>query len=111
MLRKIVFGLCFLAASQVKAVDYDWQAGVLERIYPLSNGDFVVTFKGGSPNCTNGSNPKYHYVRNGVAGVTADGVKAMLGVSLAAAMSGKAITVSFDKDSSTCDVRRLFVEF
>lgn len=111
MLRKIFIGVSFLLAGHTLAATNVWQSGVLSRVYPQGNGDFVITFKGDSPDCSNASDPKYHYIRNGVNGVSAEGVKAMLSTALAAGMSGKTISINFNKDASTCDVRKLLVEF
>ena len=107
-MKKLFLLICFLS-TQAYSATYVWESGTLERVYPLSNGDFILTFHEGSPDCTNGSDPKYHYVRKGVAGVTENGLQAMLSVSLSAGISKKKLTISFDKDSSTCDVRRLSI--
>lgn len=111
MLRKIFTGTSFLLAAHALAATNVWQSGVLDRVYPQSNGDFIITFKGESPDCSNASNPKYHYVRNGVSGVSAEGVKVMLSTALAAGISGKTININFNKDVPTCDVRKLFIQF
>lgn len=106
---KKIFLLLALLSTQAFSASYVFESGTLERVYPLSNGDFILTFHEGSPDCTNGSDPKYHYVREGVAGVTENGLKAMLSVALSAGLANKQLTISFDKDSSTCDVRRLSI--
>ena len=108
-MKKIITSLLLAGLSVPSIADFSWHASEIKRIYPQANGGFVITFKNPSANCTRADN--YHYVAANAAGVTPEGVKAMLSVSLTAATLGKPISVYFDKDSQGCYINRLFAEF
>jgi hypothetical protein len=99
-----------LAASgaQVDAAE-NWHQDYVRSVYPLSNGDFVVTFTTSPAACLHDSNPKYFFVRVGINGVTSEGVKAMLATALSAFTAGKRLSVAFNDASSTCDINRMSV--
>jgi hypothetical protein len=86
-----------------------WYQDNVKTVYPLSNGDFVVTFVNSPAACLSTSNPKYFHVQVGNNGATADGVKGMLATALAAFLSGKKLTVVFNDASTTCDVNRMVI--
>ncbi len=79
----------------------------IKYVYPLANGDFVLVLNSNPPTCTSASNPKYLYVSAGENGVTAEGVKAMLATSLAAALAGKQLQVVFSDATASCYVNRM----
>ena len=86
-----------------------WASSNVKTVYPVSNGNFVITFVDSPPGCTNANNPKYLYVAVGHNGVTADGVKAMLSTALAAFLSGKRIQAAFEDSTSECYINRLLI--
>lgn len=110
-LRKTLVTACFaigLASLMSTASAAEaWGAGTITRVYPLANGAFVITLSVDPSGCPNTSSPKYLYVVAGENGVTADGVKAMLATSLAAAAMDKTVHVAFSDSSVSCYVNRL----
>mgnify|MGYP001175982395 CR=1 FL=1 len=108
-MRSLVFGIILSLFSLPALSQQLWHSGELERIYPHANGSFVITFKTNHPNCSNQSEPKYHYVKAGENGVTPEGVQSMLSVALAAFMADKALTIKFDDTSTACFINRLFI--
>ena len=104
----VLLGLMSCAASNALAVDH-WHASAITRIYPQPNGDFVLTFAADHPNCTNASTPDYHYVRVGENGVTADGAKAMYALAIAAASSGRSVTINYSDNTDGCYINRMYV--
>ena len=109
-LKKICFlFISLLISANTYSQSLTWHEGKVNWVYPQANGDFIITFKNDSALCTNTGNPKYHYVRKGMVSVTQDGVNAMLSTALAAGLSDKAIKVSFDKDSTACDIHKLYI--
>lgn len=83
----------------------------IRKIYPVANGDFVLSFKTESEHCTNGSSPKHYYVSVGENAVTQEGSEKMLSVALVAASTGKPITIRFSDATNQCFINRLFVGF
>lgn len=88
-----------------------WHSGKVNQVYPTGNGDVVLVFDTDSASCTNGSNPKYYYIRVGVDGVTQDGLENMLAVALTAATTDRTVTINFDDSSTGCFINRLSVNF
>ena len=86
-----------------------WHQSTIKTIYPQSDGGFVIIFDSSSLNCSRPD--KYHFVSANQNGVTQEGVNSMLSVVLTAATLNKSIMVYFDKESSSCVVNRLQVEF
>jgi hypothetical protein len=101
--------LAALAISGAAGAAEVWHQDYVKTVYPLSNGNFIVTFVNSPAACTNASTPKYFHVGVGSNGVTGDGVKSMLATALLAFASGKRLTVVFEGASSTCDVNRLII--
>ena len=106
--RVVAAALFAVSAAQVNAAE-GWYQDYIKTIYPLSTGDFVVTFVNSPASCLNTSNPKYFHVEAGKNGVTTDGVKAMLATSLTAYAAGKRLTVVFDDTSTSCSVNRMVI--
>jgi hypothetical protein len=106
---RLACSLAALAMLAPASAAEGWHQDYVKSVYPMSNGNFVVTFATSPANCTNGSNPKYFYVQAGHNGVTAEGVKAMLAVSLMAFAGGKKLTIVFDDSSYSCDINRMSV--
>lgn len=115
--KKIMTGLLagsfLLSVGVVQASEEErrhfWHTSKISKIYPHSNGSFVLVFETQSEQCTNGAN--YYYVANGANRVNAEGVKNMLAVALTAAATNKTIAVNFDSHSSSCHINRLSINF
>ncbi len=86
-----------------------WHDSKIKRIYPQPGGNLVITFKTPSVHCSRSDN--YHFISDGVNGVKLEGIKSMLSVLLTAATLDKVVSVKFDKDSPSCDVNKLHIEF
>lgn len=103
----IAAGVLFVAAAPAHAER--WLGSTIKWIYPQANGSVVLAFTVDSPDCTNGSTPKYYLLAVGAGGVTAEGLKNMLAVAIAAFGSGKPIAVAFDETTSSCTINRLYI--
>lgn len=113
MLKKLILVTALISQTSLAAT-YEWHSSVIERVYPQSNGDFIVTFKTINELCgdENSVRPKYHWVKVGLNGVTQEGKESMLSTALAAGFTGRPVSINFDKDDSThCSIRKLSVEF
>lgn len=99
----------FLAMSGAAGAAESWYQDYVRYVYPLSNGDFVITFATSPAACTHPGNPKYFHVQVGHNGVTSDGAKAMLATALTSFVTGRKLSVAFNDASSSCDVNRLLV--
>jgi hypothetical protein len=106
--RVLVGTLLATGVAETNAAE-GWHQDNVKTVYPMSNGDFVVTFVNSPAACLNGSNPKYLYVQVGSNGVTIDGAKSMLATALAAFVAGKKLTVVFDDTSTSCNVNRMTI--
>jgi|SRR5690349_9323176 len=103
----IFIGLgCFASMGSADAAE-QWVDEYLQYVYPLNDGNFVLSFQSAPAQCTSAANPKYFHVIAGQNGVTAEGVKAMLAASLTALAAGKRMQVSFDDSTPNCYVNRL----
>ena len=111
-MKKLYFILLLLVSvSHSATAGGTWHSGTIKWVYPLANGDFVITFTNDSPSCPSTSKTKYHYARVGKNSVTKEGIKFLYSAALAAASSGKKININFDSSSSHCYINRLFVNF
>lgn len=108
-MKKIFATLIILLISSQAFSDYTWHSSEIRRIYPQANGSFIVTFVNPSPDCSRSDN--YHYISTDAGGVTQEGINSMLSVVLSAAAMGKVVNAYFDRDSNTCPISRLHVEF
>lgn len=108
---KIVFAFCFtlLWSHLAFSEEYVWKEGKISRIYPLYDGSVILNFSDDSPQCTNGAAAKHHYLRVGESGVTEKGFDLIFATALAASMGGKTVSVSFDKSSNSCHIRKLYI--
>lgn len=106
----IIFILCIISGP-ASAVNSKWFTSDVKMVYPLSTGDFVITFKDANPDCRDGKTGAYHYVREGSNSVSREGVKSMLSTVLTAASTGRKVSVNFDSDSEHCAVNRLHISF
>ncbi|MBE0380415.1 hypothetical protein [Pseudoalteromonas prydzensis] len=97
---------CFILFSYNLSAAPTWHTAKVDRVYPLANGGFVLTFKADNATCKSNSNPKYYYVSEGKNGVTQHAIANFLSVALVAGSSDKELTISFDNESTTCDINR-----
>ena len=104
----VVAGLFLLSSA---AAAPTWHTSTIKTIYPLANGDVVITFDADAPTCTNASNPKYYYVRVGENGMNLDGLKHILATALMGAATRSNVTINFDNASTGCFINRLLVSF
>ena len=87
-----------------------WAAGTIRNVYPMADGNFVITLNTSPSTCPGSQNPKYLWVVVGQNGVTAEGVKAMLATALTAAATEKPITLAFSDSTTYCYVNRFSME-
>jgi hypothetical protein len=93
-------------ASHVAATERS-HTSQIRYVYPLANGNFIVTFLADDSYCTNPSSPKYYLVSVGSNSVTADGAKMMFAAALAAAAQRVTVVVAYDDSTSNCYINRL----
>lgn len=105
---KYLVGLVFSLFSS-SAFAGVWHIDSVNSIYPLANGDFVVTFKNPPDSCINES--KYFYVKVGSNSMTQEGSEKIYSLAMTAATTGKKLKVYFDETSSLCHVNRAQVSF
>ncbi|AWF80685.1 response regulator receiver protein [Microbulbifer sp. A4B17] len=108
MLRLKAF-ICLVFLSFPVAAEEVWFTSTVTRVYPHGDGRFVITFADDSASCTNGVDPKYHWVKVGENGVTEEGLNLMFAAALAGAAAGKEVRINFDDSTSSCYISRLFV--
>ena len=107
---RIAVLVSLVCSFQTLAADV-WHTAKIKHVYPLSQGDFILRFEQDSPACLNGNTPRYYYVAVGQNGVTADGLKILLSVSLAAAAQKKSVVINFSDSTDACYINRLSVDF
>jgi hypothetical protein len=108
------FGVAFVAALLLATLQASaaetWHTSRIRWVYPQADGQtFVLVFQENAPSCPSASTPKYQYVAVGQNGVTAEGLKQLLSVSLSAAAQGLTVQVAFDNATGACYVNRLLV--
>ena len=106
---KLLVAMIFVSAGSGAVAAESWVIDYLVHVYPQGDGSFIITFQNSPPACISGANPKYLTVAAGHNGVVADGVKAMLAVSLTAFSTGKQIQAAFDDSTAECYINRLRV--
>ena len=112
MLLRLLSLLCIACLFAESAfADPVWHSSRIRYVYPLAEGDFVITFVEDAPTCQNTSSPKYHYVRVGENGVTQEGLRGMLSAALTAGAANLPVTINFDDSTSGCFINRLLVVF
>src|SRR5215510_11362615 len=94
-----------LAANAVDRV----HTSTLKQVYPLANGDFVLTFDTDTSQCLGAGSPKYFYVSVGQASMTAEGSKKLYAAALVALAGRQSVTFVFDDTTAQCYVNRLTV--
>ena len=110
-MKKLYFILLLLVSvSHSATAQSTWYSDTIKWVYPLANGDFVLTFHNDNPSCTSGDS-KYHYASVGQNDLTKEGIKFLYSAALTAAASGKTVNVYFDASSSGCYINRLYVNF
>ncbi|WP_020412044.1 hypothetical protein [Microbulbifer variabilis] len=111
MLKKISTITFFLFINSVAVADEVWHQSQIAKIYPYGDGRFVIAFKENSDSCTSSSNPKYHYVKVGENGVTAEGIDKMFSAALTAATTGKQLQIVYDTSTPKCYINRLVINY
>lgn len=113
IMRYLIFMFMFMVSFSSISLSSNevWHSSIIESVYPLASGNFVMRFKNQSSACTSVNNPKYHYVDVGVNGMSEGGANKIYSAALAAAMAEKTVTVIFDKSSTRCNIDRLLVKF
>jgi hypothetical protein len=106
----IVGFLSVAGAGHVAATDRS-HTSKIRYVYPLSDGNFVVTFLADDSYCTNGSSPKYYLVSVGSNSVTADGAEKMFAAALAAAAQGVTVVIVYDDSTTNCYINRLIAVY
>jgi len=109
-MKKIILCISLLFIFPVSpAVAADWHTSTIKWVYPLGNGDFIITFSENDPLCSNASN--YHHVKIGENGIDIEGSNKLYGAALAAGATRKTVTINYDETSSSCYINRLFINF
>lgn len=98
-----------IGVMSLSAVADAWHNDFIQRIYPLANGSFVLTFKNPPENCSNSS--KYFYVTVGSNGMTQEGAEKIYSLAMIAATTGKSFKINFDETTNTCLINRASVSF
>ncbi len=109
MKKVVIITLLMLTTISSVYAGESWHTSKIEKIYPLSTGDFVIIFTNPAEGCLHPNG--YHYVTINESGVTAEGIRNMLSVALTAGTTGKEITANFENTSATCPINRLIVTF
>jgi hypothetical protein len=86
-----------------------WAGGKINFVYPLADGNFIVTLAVDSPLCPSPGTPKYMYAVVGQNGVTAAGLKNLYASLLAAHLSARTVSIAFDDSTGACYINRLAV--
>lgn len=107
-MKKLLFICILFLTSSTYAQDV-WFSSTIKTVYPLNEGSFILTFREDSPNCM--GKDDYHVVREGLHGVTAEGVKMIYSAALTAAASGTRVAIYFNSATSNCEVNRMKVLF
>lgn len=103
----IVIALMLIGSGSY--AEEQWLTSKLTRVYPLSNGNYVITVATDHIACTSTSDPDYYYVTIGKNGMTAEGSQKIYSAALAALAAGLDVSINFSDDDSACFVNRIFV--
>lgn len=106
-MKCFIFSILFSLSVLSQAGDDAWHGEKVSMLYPLANGDFVISFANFPTDCTNSS--KYMYVKVGARGMTLEGANKLYSLAMMAFASGKALSVNYLKTSPTCDINRMYV--
>ena len=111
-MKKQCLALCagLLGAYQVAAADVSHSAKIA-FVDTQKNGDIAIRFSSNSEQCSNGNNPKTHYIRVGKAGVNERAYRSLLTNLISAAYAGKTVHIVFDDSTSNCWISRVNVGF
>ena len=105
----LLLALGGLSATNSASAAEIWASDIVKYVYPLSDGNFIISLTTNPPACQSTANPKYLYVAVGSNGVTADGAKAMLATTLTAYAMGKPLAVVFEDVTGNCYVNRVLL--
>lgn len=108
----MAFAGAFLVAvgclTATTAVAESWHTSYIRWIYPQADGSVILTFVTDSSSCPHTGSPKYHLIKVGSNGVTAEGVKNMLSVALLAKGMGQLVSIAFTENGE-CSINRLLI--
>lgn len=99
--------LCMLLIGMSGTASAESYTDYIKHVYATSIGDLVITFQNDSPECQRADD--YHHVALGKNGVTAEGLKNMIAVVLAASLGERRITITFDATPDYCYVNKLYL--
>lgn len=99
--------ILFLGLATTAMAAPVWHTEKIERIYPYSDGSFVLIMANDSSACTSTASPKYYHVQIGQNGVTELGLKNMLSVAMFAAAAELNVSINFDDSTNQCYINRL----
>ncbi len=86
-----------------------WHDGFIQRIYPLADGNFVITFKNPPESCIRAD--KYFFVNVGSNEMTIEGANKIYSLAITSATTGKKLSVNFDETVGDCAVNRAYMSF
>lgn len=99
---------CFAVTNSLAGT---WHNSTIKSVYPLADGNFILTLEGDSQQCTSTNSPDYYYVEVGENSITAEGVDIIYSAALTAAVSGKSVDIYFDESTPKCHINRIRVLF
>jgi len=110
-MKRLFIGMFLFGLTGLSYAQPTWHTAKINTIYPLANGMVVIRFVTDDSSCTNGNNPKYHYLAVNENGVTEDGFKNIYSSALVGAAAGKNVTINYESNTSNCFINRLSVQF
>jgi hypothetical protein len=81
----------------------------IQSVYPLADGNFVLTFNPDSTSCSGTGSPRYHNVTVGQNSINADGSKKIYAAAMLAMAMNKLVWVVFDNATANCYINRIIV--
>ena len=99
---------CFVISNSFAGT---WHNSTIKSVYPLANGNFILTLAEDSQQCASTNTPHYYYVEVGEHSITAEAALKIYSAALTAAASGKSVDFYFDESSPKCNINRVRVLF
>ena len=95
-------------APVLQAADV-WHRSTLKAIYPLADGNYILSFTSDAPGCTSTNSPKYHYVFVNENGISEEASKKIYAASLLAYSLGQSVSIVYNDTTSSCFINRLYL--
>lgn len=95
-------------APVLEAADV-WHTSTLKAIYPLADGNYILSFTNDASGCTSTSSPKFHYVFVDENGMSAEASKKIYAAALLAYSLGQPVSIAYNDATSNCFVNRLYL--